>query len=111
MKKNIKAALLSAFVLPGLGQVYKGARIKGGIMIALVNIFLLAALFLVMQGMGELLVTAKLSGMAAAERVVEGLKEKGPTGRILLAAFFALWAYGVADALFRTEKGEGKRED
>ncbi len=53
MKKNIKALLLSALILPGLGQLYKGDKVKGGIMIALVNIFLLAALFLVMQGMGE----------------------------------------------------------
>ena len=111
MKKNIKAVLLSALVLPGLGQLYKGDKVKGGIMIALVNIFLLAALFLVMQGMGGLLVTAKLSGMADAERVVEGLKERSPAVSVLLAAFFALWAYGVVDALFHKEKGEGKRED
>lgn len=108
MKINVKAALLSAFVLPGLGQLYKGARIKGGIMIALVNIFLLAALFLVMQGMGELLVTARLSGMAAAERVADGLRGKGPAVRILLASFFVFWAYGVVDALLHREEGEGK---
>ncbi|HEX8960947.1 MAG TPA: hypothetical protein VF775_05195 [Geobacteraceae bacterium] len=104
MKKNIKAALLSAFVLPGLGQFYRGDRVKGGILIALVNVFLLAALFLVLKGMGELLVTAKLSGMSAAERVIEGLKEKSPAVRALLAAFFALWAYGVVDALLHKEK-------
>ena|SRR6266581_8618248 len=111
MKKNIKAVLLSALVLPGLGQLYKGDKVKGGIMLALVNIFLLAALFLVMQGMGELLVTARLSGMAAAEGVVEELKERSPAVRVLLAAFSALWAYGVIDALFHKEKGEGKQED
>lgn len=111
MKKNIRAALLSAFILPGLGQLYKGDRVKGGIMIALVNVFLLAALFLVMQGMGELLVTARLSGMAAAEQVVEGLRGKGPAVRILSAAFFLLWAYGVVDALVQKEKGEGTRKD
>jgi len=110
MKKNIKAVLLSALVLPGLGQLYKGDKVKGGIMIALVNIFLLAALFLVMQGMGEFLVTAKLSGLAAAEHVIDGLKERSPAVRILLAAFFALWAYGVVYALFHKEKGEGKQE-
>lgn len=108
MKINVKAALLSAFVLPGLGQLYKGARIKGGIMIALVNFFLLAALFLVMQGMGELLVTARLSGMAAAERVVDGLRGKGPAVRILLASFSVFWAYGVVDALLHRGEGAAK---
>jgi hypothetical protein len=109
MKKNIKAALLSAFVLPGLGQLYKGDKVKGGIMIVLVNIFLLVALFLVLQGMGKLLVTANLSGMAAAEQVLEGLKGKSPAVRIIMAAFFVLWAYGVADALLNKEKREGTR--
>lgn len=103
MKIHYKAGLLSAFVLPGLGQIYKGARIKGGIMIGLVNIFLLAALFLVMKGMGTFLVTARLSGMDAAEKALDQLKEKGPEGKILLAAFFTLWAYSVADALFNQE--------
>lgn len=107
MSKNIKAALLSAFVLPGLGQLYKGDKVKGGIMIVLVNIFLLAALFLVLRGMGALLLTAKLSGMAAAQGVIEELKEKSPAVRLLLAAFFVLWAYGVVDALLHKEKGEG----
>jgi hypothetical protein len=103
MKVYVKAGLLSAFVLPGLGQICKGARLKGGVLIGLVNIFLLASLFLVMKGMGDLLVTARLSGMDAAEKVLDSLKVKGPAGRILLAAFLAIWAYGVFDALFREE--------
>jgi hypothetical protein len=104
MKLFIKATLLSAFVLPGLGQFYKGARVKGGIIISLVNIFLLVALYQVLKGMGELLVTARLSGMAAAEQVIAGLKGgQGPTVRILLAAFSALWVYSVVDALLHKE--------
>jgi hypothetical protein len=108
MKVYVKAGILSAFVLPGLGQIYKGARIKGGVLIGLVNIFLLASLFMVMKGMGALLVTARLSGMDAAEKVLDGLKVKGPAGRILLVSFLVIWAYGVFDALF---KEEGKPRD
>jgi hypothetical protein len=103
----LKATLLSAFVLPGLGQLYKGAKIKGGIIIALVNIFLLIALYLVLKGMGELLVTARLSGMAAAEQVIAGMKGgQGPAVRILLASFSALWVYSVIDALLHKEPEE-----
>jgi hypothetical protein len=108
MKLHVKAALLSGFVLPGLGQLYKGARAKGGIMIALVNVFLLAALFLVMKGMGELLVTARLSGMDAARQVIDRLGERSPAVRYLLAAFLALWAYSLIDALLKEEKGPGR---
>ena len=108
----LKATLLSAFVLPGLGQLYKGARVKGGIIIALVNVFLLVALYLVLKGMGELLVTARLSGMAAAEQVIAGLKGgQGPTVRILLAAFSALWFYSVVDALLHKKPGEDEKTD
>jgi hypothetical protein len=111
MKIYIKAALLSAFVLPGLGQICKGARIKGGLLIGLVNVFLLVALVLVMKGMGELLVTARLSGMDAAEKVLDGLKSRGPAGNLLLAAFFALWAYSVVDALFKDEASSGSKDN
>ena len=103
MKIYVKAALLSAFVLPGLGQMYKGAKVKGGIMIGLVNVFLLAALFLVMKGMGSLLVTARFSGLDAAESVIVGLRDKVPAVKFLSVVFFFLWAYGVVDALFKEE--------
>lgn len=103
MRIHVKAGLLSAFVLPGLGQMYKGARVKGGIMIGLVNVFLLAALYLVMKGMGELLVTSRLSGMDAAERVIDGFRGKGPAVKLLSAAFCVLWIYGIVDALFKEE--------
>ena len=103
MKIYVKAALLSAFVLPGLGQIYKGAKVKGAIMIGLVNVFLLAALFLVMKGMGALLVTARLSGMDAAASVIAGLRDKAPAVKLLSLVFFFLWAYGVVDALFKEE--------
>jgi hypothetical protein len=108
----LKATLLSAFVLPGLGQLYKGARVKGGIILALVNIFLLVALYQVLKGMGELLVTARLSGMSAAEQVIAGLRGgQGPTDCILLTAFFALWFYSVVDALLHKEPGEHEKGD
>lgn len=110
MKTYFKAALLSGFVLPGLGQVYKGARVKGAILIALVNVFLLAALFLVMKGMGALLVTARISGMEAAGKAIDSLRERGPAVKLLLAAFFVLWAYSAVDALF-TDEGSGKDRD
>jgi hypothetical protein len=110
MKFHIKAALLSAFVLPGLGQFVKGDRLKGTILIILVNIFILAALFFVLRGMGELVATARFSGMAAAEQVMEALESgKGPAVRLILAAFFALWVYGVVDALLA--KGAEEKSD
>lgn len=98
MKNNLKAALLSAFVLPGLGQLYKGERVKGGILIALVNVFLLSALFFVMQEAGKLLVSVQLSGGSMSQALDE-LQRQSPAVRWLLGGFFLIWIYGVADAL------------
>ena len=80
-------------------------------MIGLVNVFLLAALFLVMKGMGELLVTSRLSGMDAAERVLDGFRGKGPAVKLLSAAFCVLWIYGIVDALFKEEVKTDRKDN
>lgn len=108
MRIHIKAALLSAFILPGLGQLYKGDRLKGVILIILVNIFLLAGLFFVMQGMGQFILSAKVTGVADAAKILDALQRNSPVARWLLAAFFSLWTYAVADALVA---GEGRQRE
>jgi len=105
MKIHVKAALLSAFVLPGLGQLYKGDRVKGVIIIVLVNIFLLLALVLVLREMAPLILAAKMSGEIDAGKVLKHLQAAGPTARLLLAAFCGLWLYGLIDAALR-KKGK-----
>ncbi len=99
MKLNVKAALLSAFVLPGLGQLYKGNRLKGVVLILLVNVFLLLALFVVLRGMGPFILAAKTSGTVEPAKVAANLQSSSPAARLLLAAFFGLWLYGFIDAL------------
>lgn len=104
MKKNLKAALLSAFVLPGLGQLYKGDSLKGGILVALVNVFLLGALFVVLQGAGKLLPLLLAPEGASPARLLDGLQRQSPAARWLLGGFSLLWAYGVVDALLARRK-------
>lgn len=104
MKLNVKAALLSAFVLPGLGQVVKGERVKGGILIALSNIFLLGAFFLILKGMGPVLLEAQLAGSVDANAVARKLAAGAPAARVLLACFAALWCFAVVDALVDRRK-------
>ncbi|MSM39785.1 MAG: hypothetical protein GJT30_09235 [Geobacter sp.] len=97
MRINLKAALLSAFILPGLGQLYKGDKLKGAILIALVNIFLLATLFLLLQAAGPIL-ASQIGGPPDASAVLAELKSRSPAARWLLSAFFGLWIFGVVDA-------------
>jgi hypothetical protein len=104
MRTNIKAALLSGLVLPGLGQLYKGCRIKGAVMIALVNLFIMGALVLALQGVGKILVSSNLPGTPDMAQVLETMRNDTPVARWLLAGFFGIWLYGVVDALVGRKK-------
>jgi len=98
MKINIKAMLLSALLLPGIGQLYKGEKIKGAVFLVLVNIFLLAALFLVMKKMGSFLLTARVSGPEEALKLLDTITRSSPEIGWLLAGFTLLWGLAVVDA-------------
>jgi hypothetical protein len=98
MKVHVKAALLSALILPGLGQLYKGERIKGAILIVSVNIFILIALYMVLRSMAPLILSARMNGVSDPQMVLERLQGGGPAVRLLLAAFCGLWIYSWIDA-------------
>ncbi|HEY5976057.1 MAG TPA: hypothetical protein VIU41_15090 [Geobacteraceae bacterium] len=102
MQVHLKAALLSAFVLPGLGQIVKGDRVKGGILIVLVNGFLLTSLFMVLRGLGPLLLSARFEGPETVASAITQLQQQTPGARWLLAGFVLLWVYGIIDAAFAT---------
>ena len=99
MKRQLKAVLLSAFVLPGLGQLYRGRRLKGGIIIALVNIFLLAAMYFALRGIGRLMLAGQVSGGMEIGKVMQAIQQDSPAGRWLLVFFCFLWLYSVGDAI------------
>jgi hypothetical protein len=109
MHLYIKAALLSALVLPGLGQLYKGDRRKGFVLVILVNFFLLAALWLVLQGVGHLVLATGSRSDIDATRVLQQLQQHSPMARVLLAGFFGLWLYAVADAAIARSDETGER--
>ncbi len=104
MKKNIRAALLSAFIFPGLGQVYKGCRLKGCIVILLANILLLIALALVMKGIYQLAISPGFSGITDPAKTAQRLLNETPSFQWLLGIFSCLWLYGVLDALLGKTK-------
>jgi hypothetical protein len=97
-KVAIKAFLLSAFILPGLGQLYKGDRSKGGIILILVNIFLLIALFTILRSLGPILLATHRGDVSQMARVLETLRHSSPGARWLLGGFACLWLYAVIDA-------------
>ncbi|WP_136515301.1 hypothetical protein [Geomonas edaphica] len=99
MTNRIKSVALSALVLPGLGQLYRGSRLKGGVMILLDNIFILGALFVALRSAGKLMVAGREGGLTP-EQVVSAIQVDAPYAKYLLGGFMIVWAYGVVDAVF-----------
>lgn len=97
MQKRIKYVALSAFVLPGLGQLCLGHRVKGGVMILLDNIFILGALFIALRSVGKLMLAGSGGGLDA-EKLLAGIRVDAPYAVWLLGGFLLLWVYGVVDA-------------
>jgi TM2 domain-containing membrane protein YozV len=106
MKVNYRAALLSAFVLPGLGQIYKGDKVKGLLLIILVNVFLLAAVYMILKYAVPLMLTPGTDGKVDARLIIERLHKERPAIRALLSSFCALWLYGWIDAAVGKSGGE-----
>ena len=98
MKFHVKAALLSALVLPGLGQLFKGDRTKGVILIVCVNIFVIIALYMVIRYVAPLILSARMNGVSDTQMILERLHSGGPAVRLLLASFCGLWIYSWTDA-------------
>jgi len=103
MKERIKCVALSAFVLPGLGQLCRGRRVKGGVMIVLDNVFILAGLFVALRCVSKLMLAGRV-GPLDAQRVLAGIQTDAPYARWMLGGFLVLWIYGVVDAAL--DKGE-----
>lgn len=101
MNRKITALLLSALVLPGLGQLYLGRKLIGGILIVLVNLVLMLALFVLLRGLSPV-IASKVAGGAISispSEVMAALDGATGFGKAVLAAFFIVWAFSVVDIL------------
>lgn len=107
MKENIKAALLSAFVLPGVGQFYRGRFLKGGVLIILMTILLIVAFILVACVVQGVVHAPPLPSQVPVDPFAALLGKLKPMLKWLGGAFLCIWIYGVADALL----GKGTEEN
>lgn len=109
MPRKLTAIFLSALVLPGLGQIYVGNKIKGGIIIVLVNVFILAALALLAPGVLELAMLAQSGQVLSAPFIIQTLQEHSAGARWLILLFVALWVYSIGDLMVTTLPSEEQR--
>jgi len=87
--------------------------LKGGILVLLVTILLLAGAFLVAAIVRDFMQASRLAGDMDAALAAGLLRSWAPAALWLGGAFFCLWLYGVADALLdsgmkKEDAGPGK---
>lgn len=101
MKRKMTALLLSALVLPGLGQLYLGRKAVGGIILVLTNLIILLALFVLLKGLSPVIASQISAGAVSisTSEVIKALDGVSGFGKAVLAAFFVVWAFSVVDIL------------
>lgn len=97
MKRKIVAVLLSALVLPGLGQLYLGRKARGITIILLVNLLLLLTMFVLLKGLAPVIASKMMSGALNANDVLAALQGVTGFGQALLAGFALVWGYSIVD--------------
>ena len=98
MKRKWTALCLSALVLPGLGQLYLGRKVKGIALLLITNLLMLLALFVLLKGLGPVIAAKVASGtIISPNEVLAGMNGVSGFGRALLAAFVLVWGFSVID--------------
>ncbi|MFZ2089890.1 MAG: hypothetical protein WAU47_15075 [Desulfobaccales bacterium] len=100
MRPQVKAFFLSAFVFPGLGQLYKQDRHKGVLLLLAANL-VLALVFLagVMVFSEEYMTTIHPQVLNADHlRVLLARMLARPLFYVPAAIFLAIWGYAAVDA-------------
>ena len=101
MRQGIKAFLLSAFVFPGVGQLYNQDRGKGVFLVLGANLLLgvlfLAGMILVSQEYMAVFYPRPLTWELVRILLLDTVSH--PVFLIPFALFMALWGFGMVDAV------------
>lgn len=104
MSPKIKAILLNALVLPGLGQLYLGSRVKGTALIMIVNLLLLVGFFIGLKAASPLIAARVTSVSVDTAEVAAALNGVAGFGKGVLAAFLLVWGYALLDVFKNSER-------
>jgi hypothetical protein len=112
MKHVFLAPLLSAFVLPGLGQVINGQVRKAGLLIAAVSLLFLTLFFKVLYDLNKFFMSLPPEtygkNSPTLSTAAQSLSRQDNGLLIILVLLLAgIWVYGVCDA-FSVARKKGK---
>lgn len=100
------ALVLSALVLPGLGQVYLGRRILGAVLILAATAALVAFVGATVVAASHMDLTAMVVDQDQARQLLPQLYQHAPWGfRLAIGLLGVSWLVGVVDALRPPEAG------
>jgi len=103
MNRRSKALLMTALILPGLGQLYLGRKLTGIVLITLVNLLLLLALGVLLKGVAPVIAAQISSGSITPADILAGLESVADYGRALLIALALLWSFAIVDILRKND--------
>lgn len=104
MARKTKAVLLSAFIFPGLGQIYKGEVRKGVFLIVaaslLLAVFLLGVVIFYSYGYAELLAQLQTPDAITPDHLRHLLLAvlTKPVSLFLAGLLLATWVFSIVDA-------------
>ncbi len=100
MRFSVKAFLLSAFVFPGLGQLYKQDRKKGVLLLVAANLLLALLLLVTVMVLSQEYMTSIYPAVLNAENFRGLLKQiiLRPLFYLPAAFFLAIWGFSAMDA-------------
>jgi TM2 domain-containing membrane protein YozV len=112
MRLAVKPFLLSAFVFPGLGQLYKEDRMKGVLLLVSANLLLALLLLAGVMVFSQEYMTAVYPAALNAEnlRVLFKLVISRPLFYLPAAIFLAIWGFAAMDAAFATGPPQEDKE-
>jgi hypothetical protein len=109
LKKTVLAPLLSALVLPGLGQVINRQFRKAGILIAIVSLLFLSLIFKLLFDLNKVFISLPPEALEKNPHpfatVANTLSQSDKTWLlILLLLLLVVWIYGIWDAFITARK-------
>ena len=99
MKKIWMPILLSAFVIPGAGQLYNREKVKGWILIGLTVLVVVSAFIGVMAALLAIIPPGTVVTQEQTQALMNRLMvEKGTYFSSFSYLILAIWGYGILDA-------------
>lgn len=107
MRKAVASPLLSAFVMPGVGQLYNGQVRKAGLMVSASSMIFLIFFALLTMKLWAALTTLDMApkDLSLPMAVMHRIAAQG-LGWLLIMALIGLplWLYGIIDAYINGRK-------